>query len=155
MRHSLRIELTAQCRRFEEAPGDVVQPGLESQPLAEPHPFPVDPLAHGLQLLRAALDAYAAQSTTDGIQVIDATGKEADGRAGLHDPLRFPGYLLRRAPHQHFDRIEVADFGLSEFQTSGLSILTLQVTQEVGIKLIALYPWQICPEPPAWTSGWR
>jgi D-lyxose ketol-isomerase len=44
------------------------------------------------------------------------------------------------------DQIEVADFGLSEFQISGLAILTLQVTQEVGIKLIALTPWQICPE---------
>jgi D-lyxose ketol-isomerase len=44
------------------------------------------------------------------------------------------------------DQIEVADFGLSEFQTSGLAILTLQVTEDVGIKLIALAPWQICPE---------
>ena len=44
------------------------------------------------------------------------------------------------------DNIEVADFGLSEFKTSGLAILTLAVTQDVGIKLIALYPWQICPE---------
>jgi D-lyxose ketol-isomerase len=44
------------------------------------------------------------------------------------------------------DQIEVADFGLSEFKTSGLAILTLAVTQDVGIKLIALYPWQICPE---------
>ena len=44
------------------------------------------------------------------------------------------------------DQIEVADFGLSEFRTSGLAILTLQVTQEVGIKLIALYPWQACPQ---------
>jgi D-lyxose ketol-isomerase len=44
------------------------------------------------------------------------------------------------------DQIEIADFGLSEFRTSGLAILTLQATQEVGIKLIALYPWQICPE---------
>ena len=43
-------------------------------------------------------------------------------------------------------RIEVADFGLSEFEASGLAILALQVTQEVGIKLIALYPWQVCPE---------
>jgi D-lyxose ketol-isomerase len=44
------------------------------------------------------------------------------------------------------DNIEVADFGLSEFKTSGLAIMTLQVTREVGIKLIALTPWQICPE---------
>jgi D-lyxose ketol-isomerase len=47
---------------------------------------------------------------------------------------------------EEMDNVEVADFGLSEFKTSGLAILTLQVTQEVGIKLIALYPWQICPE---------
>jgi D-lyxose ketol-isomerase len=44
------------------------------------------------------------------------------------------------------DHVEVADFGLSEFKTSGLAIMTLAVTQEVGIKLIALTPWQICPE---------
>ena len=44
------------------------------------------------------------------------------------------------------DNMEVADLGLSEFKTSGLAILTLKVTQDVGIKLIALYPWQICPE---------
>ena len=44
------------------------------------------------------------------------------------------------------DHIEIADFGLSEFKTSGLAIMTLQVTREVGIKLIALTPWQICPE---------
>jgi D-lyxose ketol-isomerase len=44
------------------------------------------------------------------------------------------------------DHIEVADLGLSEFKTSGLAIMTLKVTRDVGIKLIALTPWQICPE---------
>jgi D-lyxose ketol-isomerase len=44
------------------------------------------------------------------------------------------------------NNIEVADLGLSEFKTSGLAIMTLKVTRDVGIKLIALYPWQICPE---------
>jgi D-lyxose ketol-isomerase len=47
---------------------------------------------------------------------------------------------------REIDHIEVADFGLGEFKTSGLAILTLAVTRDVGIKLIALYPWQICPE---------
>ncbi len=43
-------------------------------------------------------------------------------------------------------QIEAADFGLSEFETTGLTILTLKITPSVGIKLIALYPWQACPE---------
>jgi D-lyxose ketol-isomerase len=47
---------------------------------------------------------------------------------------------------KEIDQIEVTDLGLNEFQVTGLMILTLKVTQEVGVKLIALYPWQICPE---------
>jgi len=43
-------------------------------------------------------------------------------------------------------QIEVTDLGLGEFETTGLIILTLTVTREIGIKLIALYPWQVCPE---------
>ena len=48
--------------------------------------------------------------------------------------------------NEEIDHIEVTDFGLSEFQITGLMILTLKVTHEIGIKLIALYPWQFCPE---------
>ena len=44
------------------------------------------------------------------------------------------------------DRIEVADLGLGELQQSGLMIMTLLATQELAIKLIALYPWQACPQ---------
>ena len=43
-------------------------------------------------------------------------------------------------------KIEVADFGLGELRQSGLMILTLQATQELAVKLIALYPWQVCPQ---------
>ncbi|MFH1086769.1 MAG: D-lyxose/D-mannose family sugar isomerase [Chloroflexota bacterium] len=43
-------------------------------------------------------------------------------------------------------KIEVADMGLSELQQSGLMILTLLATQEIAVKLIALYPWQACPQ---------
>lgn len=53
------------------------------------------------------------------------------------------GIALRE---EEIANIEVADFGLNEFETTGLMILTLQVTHEIGIKLIALYPWQLCPE---------
>ena len=44
------------------------------------------------------------------------------------------------------NRIEVADFGLSELKQSGLMILTLLATRELAVKLIALYPWQACPQ---------
>jgi D-lyxose ketol-isomerase len=53
------------------------------------------------------------------------------------------GIALRDEEIEH---IEVADLGLGEFETSGLMILTLKITKEVGIKMIALYPWQNCPE---------
>ena len=43
-------------------------------------------------------------------------------------------------------KIEVADLGLSELRQTGLMILTLQATQDLAVKLIALYPWQACPQ---------
>jgi D-lyxose ketol-isomerase len=44
------------------------------------------------------------------------------------------------------ERIEVADMGLGELKQMGLMMLTLQATQELAVKLIALYPWQACPQ---------
>ena len=44
------------------------------------------------------------------------------------------------------EKIEVADFGLSDLKRTGLMILALQATQALAIKLIALYPAQVCPQ---------
>jgi len=43
-------------------------------------------------------------------------------------------------------RIEVADVGLSEIEQSGLQILTLVQTQNIGVKVLVLLPNQIFPE---------
>jgi len=42
--------------------------------------------------------------------------------------------------------IAVADFGLSELEKSGGQILTLLDTDEIAVKLIALFPGQTLPE---------
>lgn len=44
------------------------------------------------------------------------------------------------------DRIEVADLGLSELEQSGVQILTLLQTENVGVKLLILFPHQTEPE---------
>ncbi len=66
------------------------------------------------------------------------------------DAIEYAWELIRRAgvpvlPEEKA-RIEVADLGLSELRQSGLMILTLQATRELAVKLIALYPWQCCPQ---------
>ena len=43
-------------------------------------------------------------------------------------------------------RIEVADVGLSEVEESGLQILTMVQTQNMGVKLLVLLPNQTFPE---------
>jgi len=44
------------------------------------------------------------------------------------------------------ERIEVADFGLSELETSGGQILTLVNTEKIAAKLLAMLPGQVLPE---------
>ncbi len=44
------------------------------------------------------------------------------------------------------DRIEVADFGLSNLEIEGAQILTLVQTDRIGAKVIALLPGQALPE---------
>ena len=44
------------------------------------------------------------------------------------------------------NKIDVVDMGLGELRQMGLMILTLQATRELAVKLIALYPWQACPQ---------
>jgi len=43
-------------------------------------------------------------------------------------------------------KIEVADFGLGAVAVEGAQILTLVQTGRIGVKLIALTPWQTLPE---------
>jgi D-lyxose ketol-isomerase len=42
--------------------------------------------------------------------------------------------------------IAVADFGLSALESTGGQILTLVDTQEIAVKLIAMFPQQVLPE---------
>jgi len=44
------------------------------------------------------------------------------------------------------DRIEIADFGLDEFEKTGLGILTYVNTDRVCAKELVLLPGQTCPE---------
>ena len=57
--------------------------------------------------------------------------------------LRRTGVALRP---DELDRIAVADFGLGELQQTGAQILTLLDTDEIAVKLIALFPGQTLPE---------
>ncbi len=53
------------------------------------------------------------------------------------------GILLRASEKK---RIEVADFGLSELEVSGLEILTYVNTRRCCAKELVLFPRQTCPE---------
>jgi D-lyxose ketol-isomerase len=44
------------------------------------------------------------------------------------------------------ERIEVADFGLGELETTGLEILTYVNTNRCCAKELVLFPYQTCPE---------
>ncbi len=57
--------------------------------------------------------------------------------------LREAGIALKR---EERDRIEVADFGLSQLQTFGLEIVTYVNTERCCAKELVLFPFQICPE---------
>jgi D-lyxose ketol-isomerase len=63
---------------------------------------------------------------------------------------RLAAGLIRRAGvvvrPEEIARIEVADVGLSEVEESGLQILTLVQTGNIGVKVLALLPNQIFPQ---------
>lgn len=44
------------------------------------------------------------------------------------------------------ERMEVADFGLSNARSSGAQIVTLVDTNLLGVKLLIMLPWQTLPE---------
>ena len=60
--------------------------------------------------------------------------------AGL---LREAGIALTRGEAAE---IEVADFGLSELEQTGLQIVSYVNTDRVCAKELVLFPWQLCPE---------
>ncbi len=47
---------------------------------------------------------------------------------------------------EEYQRIEVADFGLSDLENIGLEILTYVNTDRVCAKELVLFPFQTCPE---------
>ncbi len=73
--------------------------------------------------------------------ITQADYEAAQARAA--DLLRKTGIALR---DDELARIAVADFGLGDLARTGAQILTLLDTQEIAVKLIALFPDQTLPE---------
>ena len=44
------------------------------------------------------------------------------------------------------DAIEVADFGLSQLDVTGLEVVVYVNTERVCAKELVMFPWQLCPE---------
>jgi D-lyxose ketol-isomerase len=60
-----------------------------------------------------------------------------------HDLFRQAGIFITPAEH---DRIEIADFGLNQFEQTGLGVLVYVNTDRVCAKELAMLPRQTCPE---------
>jgi D-lyxose ketol-isomerase len=83
------------------------------------------------------------------------TRKEYDeARQFAWEMVRKAGVIVR---DEEFEKVEVADVGLSELAISGLQILTLAGTDWVGVKLLVLRPNQFFPQhrhPPSLTENY-
>ncbi len=44
------------------------------------------------------------------------------------------------------DAIEIADFGLSQLEVTGLEVVVYVNTERVCAKELVMFPWQLCPE---------
>ena len=64
-------------------------------------------------------------------------------RTRAADLLREAGIALTPA---ETEEIEVADFGLSELEQTGLQLVVYVNTERVCAKELVLFPWQLCPE---------
>jgi D-lyxose ketol-isomerase len=64
-------------------------------------------------------------------------------RARAADVLVKAGVALTPA---ELDGIEVADFGLSRLEETGLQIVVYVNTSRVCAKELVMFPWQLCPE---------
>lgn len=62
---------------------------------------------------------------------------------GAHEYLRRAGIVLTP---EEVERIEVADFGLGELETTGLELITYVNTDRCCAKELILFPGQTCPE---------
>jgi D-lyxose ketol-isomerase len=47
---------------------------------------------------------------------------------------------------QELDAIEIADFGLSNLDETGLTVVVYVNTERVCAKELVMWPWQLCPE---------
>jgi D-lyxose ketol-isomerase len=60
------------------------------------------------------------------------------------------GKMIRQAnilmTDEEQNRIQVADFGLSNLEQEGAQILTFVETEQIGVKVIVLFPYQTLPE---------
>jgi len=59
------------------------------------------------------------------------------------DILKKAGIVVRP---DEIDTMEVADFGLSEIRVSGVQIINLVDTEQIGTKLLMMLPYQATPE---------
>lgn len=66
-----------------------------------------------------------------------------DARARAHGYLERAGIVLTA---EEAARIEVADFGLGELESTGLELVTYVNTDRVCAKELVLFPRQTCPE---------
>jgi D-lyxose ketol-isomerase len=62
---------------------------------------------------------------------------------GAHEYLRRAGIILTP---EEMEKIEVADFGLSDLANTGLELVTYVNTQRCCAKELILFPGQTCPE---------
>ena len=60
-----------------------------------------------------------------------------------YEQLRSAGFVITDAEKE---RIEIADFGLSEFEQTGLGVLVYVNTDRCCAKELAMWPRQTCPE---------
>ncbi len=69
--------------------------------------------------------------------------QHAKYQALAHEYLTRAGIVLTP---QEVERIEIADLGLGEFETTGLALLTYINTERVCAKELVLLPGQTCPQ---------
>ncbi len=69
--------------------------------------------------------------------------EQAEAREAAARLIEMAGFLLTSEEQQ---AIEVVDFGLSNLKKEGAQISTIVQTERIGVKLVALTPFQVLPE---------
>jgi D-lyxose ketol-isomerase len=75
-------------------------------------------------------------------QVLATTDLDA-ARGRAAEVLARAGIALTRG---EIDLIEIADFGLSRLEQTGLEVVVYVNTERVCAKELVMFPWQLCPE---------